>query len=327
MKKRPKVGLALGGGGARGLAHIGVLKALERQGIPINLILGTSMGALVGAAYAVNPDVMALEKRVSKVLGPDGKRTPALRLLQRVHRNQGSKSDLLHRVVRIAEKEVFLSAAIFRNALFSENDIRECVESFLPDIDVKETIIPFAATAVDLVSGQQVVLKEGSLIRAVMASCAVPGFIRAVRWEGMILVDGGVEGAVPAGPAKSEGANVVIGVDVGACLSKPCAIEDGIDMINRAIEIMSFYLSKQSREGADVLIEPDVRQVEWTDFLNYEELIYEGEKAAESEIENIREMLNGRFRKRIFRWSKRLSPGSKIETIKRHLFDKFETCC
>jgi NTE family protein len=291
MSRRPKIGLALGGGGARGLAHIGVLKVLEREGIPIDLIVGTSMGAGIGAAYAIEPDGMALERRVSQALGPDSKQNTGLRLLETLHWGELSKSVLAHRLVEIAKKEMFLSLALLRKAILSEKDIRRCVGSFLPDIDLGGTAIPLAVTAVDLVSGQQVVLDQGPVVPAVMASCAVPGFMPPVLWNGMILVDGGVEGAVPARPAKDGGADIVIGVDVGSCLQRPCAIADGIDVVNRATEVMSFYLNRQSRESADGLIEPDVRQIEWTDFLKHEALIREGERAASSKIEEIRQML------------------------------------
>ncbi len=212
MIKRPILGLALGGGGALGIAHIGVLKVLEREKIPIDLIVGTSIGALLGAAYGANPDAISLEKRVSEVLNPNGKEKAGLKLLGRLQWNDSLKPDFFHRVVRIAQKEIFLNLATFREALLSENDLHECIEAFLPDIDLKETSIPCAVTAVDLVSGRQVVLKHGRLIHAVMASCAVPGFMPPVRWDEMVLVDGAVVGPVPACPAKDEGADIVIGV-------------------------------------------------------------------------------------------------------------------
>lgn len=164
MNKKLKLGLALGGGGAKGLAHIGVLKVLERNKIPIDMIVGTSIGALVGAAYAVRPDAVTLEKRVSEVLGSALKEKSGLKLLGLARWDEGKKADWFHRLMRIAQKEVFLSLAVFKNALLSVNDMRECVKAFISDIDLRETVIPYADTAVDLISGEQVVLKKGSLI-------------------------------------------------------------------------------------------------------------------------------------------------------------------
>ena len=107
MKQRPTIGLALGGGGARGLAHVELLKVPEREKIPIDLIVGTSIGALVGAAYAVNPDAIGLEKRIWEVLGIKGKESKGMKLLGRAQWDGDVKSDFLSRVVRIAQKEMF----------------------------------------------------------------------------------------------------------------------------------------------------------------------------------------------------------------------------
>ncbi len=314
MGRRPKVGLALGGGGARGLAHIGVLKVLEREGIPIDLIVGTSIGALVGAAYAIKPNARSLEKKVREFFAHQRSGNTGFKRLGKLQLASPDKTDLFHRIVRIAEKHVFLSLAIMKKAFLSENGMEKVLEFFLPDINLEETSIPYYATAVDLISGEAVVLKIGPIIRAVMASSAVPGFMPAVAWNEMMLVDGGVLDSVPASPAKDEGADVVIGVDVGFCIHQPHVIEDGIDTIDRATEIMGFYLNRHRRESADVLIEPAVRDVAWTDFFDYEALIREGEKAAESKIEEIREKLEYSSREKRLKWYGkifRLIKGSK----------------
>jgi len=124
MRKRPKLGLALGAGGARDIAHVGVLKVLQREGIPIDLIVGTSIGSLVGAAYAVKPDASVLEKRVSEVLDPHRKNRTRLKLVERSYWEIDFKPDFFHRLVRIVQKEMFLSLALFRNAVISEHDLR-----------------------------------------------------------------------------------------------------------------------------------------------------------------------------------------------------------
>jgi NTE family protein len=195
---------------------------------------------------------------------------------------------------------------MFKQALLSENDLRECIEAFVPDIDLRETAIPFVPTAVDLVSGKQIVFRQGSLVRAVMASCAVPGFMPAIKWGEMILVDGALVGAVPVHEAKIFGADVTIAVDVGSCLTKLCTIEDGIDTINRAMRVMEFYLSRCGRDSADVLIEPEVWEIAWTDFINYETIIRQGEAAAELKIQEIRKILRNPFRIQLSRWYQKI---------------------
>ena len=123
MSRRPKIGLALGGGGAREIAHIGVLKVLEAEHIPIDIIVGTSIGALVGAVYALKPDAKALETRFSEVLNPKGNLNTGLKLIGKVQWDVASKSDFLRRIVRIAQKEIFLNFALFRNALLSTDEM------------------------------------------------------------------------------------------------------------------------------------------------------------------------------------------------------------
>jgi NTE family protein len=295
MRRRPKLGLALGAGGARGLAHIGVLKALQQEGIPIDFIAGSSIGALMGAAYAANPDALALAKQVSEVLDPRSKKEIWLKLLERSYWEDNFKPDVLHRIVRIVQKEFFLSLALFKSAVLSEQDLRMTVEAFVPDIAIEDTRIPYCAIATDLLSGRPVVLKQGSLVRAVMASCAVPGFMPSIDWHGKLLVDGGLVHMIPVTAVRNICGGKVVGVDVGSILKRNHPVEDGIDAIHRATEIMDFYLGAADRLNADVIIEPVVGDFGWTDFLAFEKLIHQGELAVELKINAIKNMLKPRL--------------------------------
>jgi NTE family protein len=291
MRRRPKLGLALGAGGARGLAHIGVLKALQQEDIPIDFIAGSSIGALMGAVYAANPDAPALVKQVSEVLDPRSKKEICLKWLERSYWEENFKPDVLHRIVRIVQKEFFLSLALFKSAVLSEQDLRMTVEAFVPDIAIEDTRIPYCAIATDLLSGRPVVLKQGSLVRAVMASCAVPGFMPSIDWHGKLLVDGGLVHMIPVTAVRNICAGRVVGVDVGSILKRNHPIEDGIDAIHRATEIMDYYLGAADRLNADVIIEPVVGDFGWTDFLAFEKLIHQGELAVELKINAIKNIL------------------------------------
>jgi NTE family protein len=292
MRRRPKLGLALGAGGARGLAHIGVLKALQQEDIPIDFIAGSSIGALMGAVYAANPDAPALVKQVSEVLDPRSKKEICLKWLERSYWEENFKPDVLHRIVRIVQKEFFLSLALFKSAVLSEQDLRMTVEAFVPDIAIEDTRIPYCAIATDLLSGRPVVLKQGSLVRAVMASCAVPGFMPSIDWHGKLLVDGGLVHMIPVTAVRNICAGSrVVGVDVGSILKRNHPVEDGIDAIHRATEIMDFYLGAADRLNADVIIEPVVGDFGWTDFLAFEKLIHQGELAVELKINAIKNIL------------------------------------
>ncbi|MBW2437559.1 MAG: patatin-like phospholipase family protein [Deltaproteobacteria bacterium] len=315
MGKRIKLAVTLGGGGARGLAHLGVLKVLERNKIPIDMIVGTSIGALVGAAYATTPDAEALKQRVFEIIESDGDHPKGLKLLSRMQWDDNTKNDWLNRIYRFAQKEVFLSMAMFRNALFSIKEMRDTVEDFVADINIEQTSIPYTALAVDLYTGEQIILNQGRLIEAVMASCAVPGFMPPIPWNGRLLVDGSVANPLPADLIGNIGADVIVAVDVGLTLKQSTSIRDGIDAITRATEIMGYHLSRRGRESADLLIEPAVRQVDWTNFMNYEEVILQGEKAAESQIENIKRLIAHPFRRKLITWTHKFAVSRKRSVL------------
>ncbi len=178
---RKRVGLALGGGGARGMAHVGVIRVLEREGIPIDCIAGTSAGSLVGAAYAAGIRGHALLDM-------------ALELRWR-------------HIVRLAwPRQGFLSFEKLESYL-----VRTLGDLAFTDLD-----IPYAAVTADLATGEQVVLKEGRVAAAVRASCSVPGFVTPVEVNGRLLVDGGVVNNLPISVARELGADVVIAVGLGA---------------------------------------------------------------------------------------------------------------
>jgi NTE family protein len=305
MRRRIKLAVTLGGGGARGLAHIGVLKVLERNKIPIDMIVGTSIGALVGAAYAAKPDAEALKQRVFEFIGSDDDHPKGLKLLGRMQWDDNTKNDWFNRIYRFAQKEVFLSLAMFRNALLSVEDMRDTVEAFVADINIEHTKIPFTALAVDLYTGEQIILNQGRLIAAVMASCAVPGFMPPIPWNGKLLVDGGVANPLPADLIGNIRADLIVAVDVGLSIKQSTSFRDGIDAITRATEIMGYHLSRRGRESADLLIEPAVRHVDWSEFMNYEKLIQQGEQAAESQIENIKRLIAHPIRRKLMKWAQR----------------------
>lgn len=288
MERSGGVALALGGGGARGLAHVGVLKVLEKEKIPIASITGSSIGALVGAAYAVRPDAVFIEKLVFDILASEGPETLGLRLLERIPRHERTRAEGLRRLAEIAAKEMVFNMVLVRKALLSEEELRQAVEPYLADIDVAETSLPFAATAVDLVSGRKVTLTSGPLIPAVMASCAVPGFMPPVVWEDMLLIDGGVIDPVPAEEARRGRPGAVLGVDVGAYLSSPASFDDGIDVVRRVMDIMITHLARPGRQQCDLLIEPEVESFHWTDFSRFADIIACGETAAVASIDRIR---------------------------------------
>jgi NTE family protein len=178
---RKRVGLALGGGGARGMAHVGVIRVLEREGIPIDCIAGTSAGSLVGAVYAAGIRGHRLLEMALQIRWRD--------IAQLVWPRQG--------FVSFAKMEAYLTG-------------------LLGDLTFADLDLPYAAVTADLATGEQVVLKEGRLAPAVRASCSVPGIVTPVEIDGRVLVDGGVANNLPISVVRDLGADVVIAVGLGA---------------------------------------------------------------------------------------------------------------
>ena len=309
MKSHLKWGLALGGGGARGIAHIGVLKILQRENLIPDVITGTSIGALVGGAFACRPDADALEERLYEVLAPDANENKSLKQIARLHWADKPESTLFDRLLRSVQKEIFLGMALFRSGVWSMQALRNSVSAFLPDIDVTETRIRFVPLAVDLLSGESLLINRGPIIEAVMASCAVPGFMPPVPIGDALLMDGGLADPIPARAARACGAERVISVDVGIQLCHESSIRDGIDAIDRATEIMGYHLGSDARSRSDLLISPLRTHCPWTDFEGYRELVHQGEVATEAVLDDIGRLLRGNIG--TWRWK----PGTMWTTL------------
>jgi NTE family protein len=281
------------------------LKVLERENILPDFIAGTSIGALVGAAYAANPQIADLEKKVLDALAPDSPNKIPLQNLDWVNWQASLKPNWMNRLTRSVQKEMFLLLAVLRTAVLTVDDLKACVEAFLPPIDIAETAIPFAAVATDLTTGRQVVLTEGPIVPAVMASCAVPGFMPPIQLDGRILVDGGIINTLPADVVRAAGAQVVVGVDAGMALYQPFQVEDGIDVINRCTEIMAIQLGEINLKYADLVIHLDTREVHWLHFQDCAKLIQEGQKAAESMIDRIKAAVVPPLYRRLLRFGRK----------------------
>jgi len=253
----PKIGLALGGGFARGIAHIGVLKALEAEHIPVDFVAGTSVGALIGAAYCSGVSPAGLEEIASKVRFRDLARWTLSRY--------GFATNL--RMISFLNKVLK-------------------VKTF------EELKIPLAVTATDFASGEGVVFRSGPLADPVRASCAYPGVFLPVTVNGRLLVDGMLAHSLPTKPVHEMGANRVIAVS----LRSTWAVGgDGpkhiFDVIGQCFSIAQDMNCAQARQCADLVIEPDVSGFRYDDFERSADLVRLGEHAALDALPEIRKLL------------------------------------
>jgi NTE family protein len=253
--ERPRVGLALGGGFARGIAHIGVLRVLQQNEIPIDFIAGTSVGALIAATYASGTSLDEMERQGSQTTFYDFGRWTLSRMGMA---SNARLEDFLHK---------FTTAKFF-----------------------SEMKVPLSIVAADLLSGESVHFTEGEIGPALRASCAYPGLFLPVEYRGRVLVDGFLTETVPAEAARDLGAEIVIGVHLepGLLRSKP---RNTIEVISRSFSIIQASAAQLWHEDVDVLIEPDVHHILWDEFAKTPQLVAAGEAATERALPKIRAAL------------------------------------
>jgi len=288
--KKKRIGLALGGGGARGLAHIGVLRVFDKERIPIDLIVGTSVGALVGAAYAsgISPD--ELEKKADEYLNSSEFQSSAMKGFDAAHAT--GDLGIAQKIQSYLKNRYYLVQAMFKPGILSNEEFQETINYFIPDIGIEEIRIPFRAVVTDLASGEQIVFSEGSLRQAVGASCAVPGAIEPLREGERLLSNGGITSLIPSSVAREEGADMVIAVAVDRGISSQ-ELRTVVDIYHRVSEIMGEKLKKYELMEADVVIQPEVGDLHWSNFSQAMNLIDEGEKAARGKLDDIRKLMPG----------------------------------
>lgn len=258
MPEEIQVGLVLGGGGAKGLAHVGVLEEFEKAGIPINLIVGCSAGSIVGSLYADYPDA----KYVQSILGP---------------MNTNSLLD-----INIFKAQFGLCQSI---------SLRRMLQSTLNVSCFDELNIPLVIVATDLKTGELIPFAGGPIIPAVRASCAIPLVFAPVRLHGRVCVDGGVADPVPAKVARYFGAKYVIAVDLGGLLP-PTSPRNLFSVAARSAEITLLWQSETCVRHADVVIRPALEGVgTFEDEMN-EYIMEAGRKAAREMIPKIKADLN-----------------------------------
>ncbi len=287
----PKICLALGGGAARGLAHLGVLKVMEDAQVPFHMITGTSLGAMVGALYATNPDAGYWMGRVDQFLRSFRSRRTRLEFIRRLERPVNSNHGFFSDMANLIRKGFFWGVTATQPAFISEKEYEELVNPLIPDIMIEDTKIPFGCVATDIRYGKRVLFTSGSLRKAVSASCSLPGIFPPVDYRGMLLVDGGWVERVPVLAAREMGADITIAVDVSSDL---VAFEDssGLDIVLRADAVTRVYLNEMLSNDADILIHPGVGTVHWADFSDPKEMFRKGETATREKVMSIKAVIH-----------------------------------
>lgn len=288
MQGNLKIALALGGGAARGLAHVGVLRVLAENDIPVHMIVGTSIGAMVGGLYACTGDIDLTERRLTSYLDSPAFRRNRFEFLKEL---RSERKGLFGRVSRMVRRGIFVGYSVSRISFISAQQFEHSINNLLDDEDIEETRIPFAAVACDLRLGEEVVLRNGSLRKAVSASSAIPGVLPPVEWGDRLLVDGGWVSKVPILPAFKMGADAVIAVDISTEMRDTKRLTRGYDIIFRSRAITDSILKRLQCRMSDVLIRPNVGAIHWADFGRAHDCIALGEEATREHLEEIRALV------------------------------------
>ncbi|MFC1502461.1 patatin-like phospholipase family protein [bacterium] len=284
--KRPKIVLALSGGGARGLAHIGVLKVLERQRLPVDGIAGTSMGAIVGGLYAVGYTAAQIESLAYRIRWNEIMRDAPPR--KQLFLSQKEERDRYIFQLRLKGLSLDIPSAYTSGQNFTSL-ITDLIlnAAYPPTSDFDELHIPFRAVATDLLTGNKTVIREGSLIEAMRASMAIPLLFTPVRIGEGLLVDGGLVQNIPVTEAQQLGADVVIAVDTSSKLRDAGSLKSPWEIADQATTIMQQENTVSEFEKADIHIQPDLHEVSNTDFDRIDDMIQAGEAAALAAIPDL----------------------------------------
>ena len=253
--KPAKIALVLGAGASKGFAHIGVLKILESHKIPVHIIVGTSVGSVVGSLYAYGLSAYELQKLSSSI-----------------------------------EQKDIVDLTIPDNGFIKGEKLEEFVNKTVKNTPMEKMKIPFYAVATEIQGGREVVFGIGNTGQAVRASCSIPGVFRPVKIVDNVYVDGGVVSPVAVEAAKRMGADVVIAVDISAGAERTPP-DNTIETLLQSIDIMYSKLAAIQLLQANIVIRPKVGQIGAADFSKRNEAIIEGEKAATEVLPNIIEII------------------------------------
>lgn len=291
-QERPKIGVVLGGGGARGAAHIGVLRALEKLRVPIDAIAGTSMGAIVGGLYCSGLTPDELEALIASVDWKDAFQDTSKREDMTFRRKQDDESFPIRFEMGLRNGRPVLPKGLISGQKLGWI-LRE-LTLHIPDAgNFDELPIPFRAVASDIETGDPYVMTRGDLVLAMRASMSAPGIFLPVRVDGRLLVDGGLSGNVPVHVVRDMGVDIVIAVDVEFPLYTPEQLESALEITGQMLTILIRKETRQQLAGlteSDILIRPDLGDLGSTEFENITETVEPGAVATLAESHRLTEL-------------------------------------
>jgi len=280
---KPYLGLALGGGGSRGVAHIGALQALHSSGISPDIIAGTSSGSTIGAMYAATLDPFWIENRFRKFMETD----LFFKFRSGSLIDGRNEETFLEKVTTKVKQHYMVALGLNKSFVAKREVIKKAVNFLVPCNAFSELKIPMEIVAVDIQSGEEIIYHEGDLKESIIQSSSIPGFFEPTLKDEKIIVDGGVSSPIPIETLKNK-VSIIMAVDITNNMLKPLKSPNMIEIMRRSDIITSLKLKAKLSSEADILVKPDVAGIHWSDFENFNKLLYSGKSAMEKILNRLK---------------------------------------
>ena len=294
MYKNLKIGLALGGGGARGACHIGVLKSLERRGIIPDIISGTSAGSMIGAMYASQASADIVEEKYTEHVNGEDFKDLGFRYIP----NNEKDDSVFSQVFKQMKNQYILMVSSTRKSLVKNERLAKAANNLFESNQFDDLKIPLIVTATDLISGKPMLYKAGNVVDAVVKSSSIPGFVEPTYIGNRMLLDGGIVFPTPVPPLVGE-CDFIIAVNISKAFNTSEEPDNIFEITNRARDISTLHLNSYLLKQSDFVISPEHEDVHWSAFDRTEEFIENGYNAAESEMEKLLTQLDSMIEKSI----------------------------
>tara|TARA_B100000963_G_scaffold105520_1_gene91550 strand:+ start:876 stop:1772 length:897 start_codon:yes stop_codon:yes gene_type:complete len=280
---KPYLGLALGGGGSRGVAHIGALQALHSSGISPDIIAGTSSGSTIGAMYAATLDPFWIENQFRKFMETD----LFFKFRSGSLIDGRNEETFLEKVTTKVKQHYMVALGLNKSFVAKREVIEKAVNFLVPCNAFSELKIPMEIVAVDIQSGEEIIYHEGNLKESIIQSSSIPGFFEPTLKDEKIIVDGGVSSPIPIETLKNK-VSIIMAVDITNSMLKPLKSPNMIEIMRRSDIITSLKLKAKLSSEADILVKPDVAGIHWSDFENFNKLLYSGKSAMEKILNRLK---------------------------------------
>ena len=294
MYKNLKIGLALGGGGARGACHIGVLKSLERRGIIPDIISGTSAGSMIGAMYASQASADIVEEKYTEHVNGEDFKDLGFRYIP----NNEKDDSVFSQVFKQMKNQYILMVSSTRKSLVKNERLAKAANNLFESNQFDDLKIPLIVTATDLISGKPMLYKAGNVVDAVVKSSSIPGFVEPTYIGNRMLLDGGIVFPTPVPPLVGK-CDFIIAVNISKAFNASEEPDNIFEITNRARDISTLHLNSYLLKQSDFVISPEHEDVHWSAFDRTEEFIENGYNAAESEMEKLLTQLDSMIEKSI----------------------------